>query len=195
MKSRQKNSPQRHRDTEGHGEEGSWKRVLERAASISTTSSTTRSAEDLTTEAPRHEGARRGGIVEEASGAGGFVEDDELTGAIIGAAIAVHRALGPGLLESAYEQCLALELDSLSIPHRRQIYLPIVYRGVTVDPAYRLDLLVDDRVIVEVKATSKLLPVHEAQALTYLKLTGKRLALLLNFHAPVLRDGIKRLAL
>ncbi len=122
-------------------------------------------------------------------------EVDPLTGGIIGAAITVHKALGPGLLESAYETCLGHELAAQGIEFRAQIEVPIVYRGHTIGSGYRLDLLVEDQVIVEVKAVEKLLPVHEAQLLTYLRLLGKSRGLLLNFNTPYLRDGIKRFVL
>ncbi len=121
------------------------------------------------------------------------VEDDPLSRSVIGAAITVHKALGPGLLESAYQQCLAIELRNLGIPHETEVSVPIEYRGETIHAAYRIDLLVANRLIVEAKSVEKLLPVHEAQLLTYLRLTGKHVGLLLNFHTPYLRDGIKRL--
>ncbi|HLO78855.1 MAG TPA: GxxExxY protein [Magnetospirillum sp.] len=114
---------------------------------------------------------------------------------VIGMAIEVHKALGPGLLESAYEQCLARELELSGIHFRRQVPVPVVYKGISLDCAYRLDLVVDDRLIVEVKAVERLLPVHSAQLLTYLKLTGIRAGLLLNFHSEVLRDGLRRIVL
>src|SRR5690606_4221526 len=121
--------------------------------------------------------------------------DDPLTRSIIGAAIEVHKALGPGLLESAYEVCLAHELRLAGHVVVAQRPLPIEYRGLQIDCAYRLDLVVDESAIIEVKAVEKLLPIHEAQLLTYLRLTGLRTGLLLNFHVPYLRDGIKRLVL
>ena len=120
----------------------------------------------------------------------------ELTEQIIGAAIEVHRQLGPGLLESAYEECLCHELAIRKIPFRRQIPLPVEYKGVKLDCGYRIDLLVDDAVIVELKCVEKLQPVHDAQLLTYLKLTGKRVGLILNFYTDVLtRGGVIRKAL
>jgi GxxExxY protein len=125
----------------------------------------------------------------------GAENEDPLTRAVIGAAIEVHEALGPGLLESAYEACLAHELRARGIPFRTQVELPIVYRGHDVGVGYRLDFLIEDRLIVELKAVEKLLPIHEAQVLTYLRLSGKRLALLLNFNTPYLKGGIKRLVL
>ena len=121
--------------------------------------------------------------------------EKELTDKIIGCSIEVHRHLGPGLLESAYEECLCHELVLNNIPFERQKTLPIVYKGKEIQSAYRLDLLVDDKVVIEVKSVEKLLPVHEAQLLTYLKLTGKRTGLLLNFHCAVLKEGLRRLVL
>ena len=109
------------------------------------------------------------------------------------AAMEVHRALGPGLLESTYEHCLARELSLRSTPFRRQVELPVRYKGERIDAGYRLDLLVDERVIVEIKAVERLLPIHEAQLLTYLKLSGLRVGLLMNFNTVLLKDGLKRL--
>ena len=120
---------------------------------------------------------------------------DPLTERIIGAAIEVHRHLGPGLLESAYAACLCWELRHTGLADAQQVPVPIAYKGVRLDVGYRLDLLVDERVIVELKAVDKLLPVHEAQLLTYLKLMELRTGLLLNFNTMVLKDGIRRLML
>ncbi len=117
---------------------------------------------------------------------------NDLSSAIIGAAIEVHRALGPGLLESAYEQCLAQELSLRKIPFERQKPLPVHYKGTQLDCGYRLDFLVADIIVVEVKAIDALLPIHQAQLLSYLKLGGWKLGLLINFHVPLLREGIKR---
>ena len=111
------------------------------------------------------------------------------------AAFKVHRALGPGLIEAVYEVCLCRELAMLEMPFQRQLELPVVYEGIRLDAGLRLDLLVDDSVIVELKAVEKMIPLHEAQVLTYLKLTGKRLGLLINFNVPVLKDGFKRIVL
>jgi GxxExxY protein len=122
-------------------------------------------------------------------------QDDPLTREIIGAAIEVHRALGPGLLESAYERCLARELTLRNFEVEQQVEIRLEYKGVQLECVYRMDLVVDRSVLIEVKATEKLLPIHDAQVLTYLKLTGLRHALLLNFNTPYLREGIKRLAL
>ena len=117
---------------------------------------------------------------------------EELSEQIIGAAIEVHRELGPGLLESAYQACLAHELSLRSILFVSQLDLPLTYKGVQLDVGYRVDLLVDDKVIVELKAVEKVLPIHEAQLLTYLRLLKKPVGLLLNFSVPVLKDGIIR---
>ena len=121
--------------------------------------------------------------------------EKELTGQIIGAAIDVHRALGPGLLESAYQACLARELTLRGIPYEQEKPLPIEYKGVRLDCGYRLDFLVAGKAVVELKAVDALHPVHEAQMLTYLKLTGCKIGLLINFNVPVLKNGIKRLVL
>jgi GxxExxY protein len=131
-------------------------------------------------------------------GAENFAEDDvrdlnELSGTIVDAAIRVHSALGPGLLESAYETCLAYELRERGLLVRTQVALPVVYKAIQMDLAYRIDLLVEESVVVELKTVSKLLPIHEAQLLTYLKLSGHRIGLLLNFHVPLMREGIKRM--
>jgi len=122
------------------------------------------------------------------------MEINELTAKIIGAAIEVHRILGPGLLESAYEKCLCLELGWRRMPYEKQKDLFVEYKGVKLDCGYRLDLVVADKVIVELKTVEKILPIHEAQLLTYLKLTGIKIGLLINFNVPVLKEGIKRLA-
>ncbi|MBI3666547.1 MAG: 3-deoxy-manno-octulosonate cytidylyltransferase [Acidobacteria bacterium] len=117
---------------------------------------------------------------------------DNLTQSIIGAAIEVHRALGPGLLESAYLECLCRELAARRIPFVRQVSLPVEYKGVALECGYRLDLLVADKVVLEVKAVEGILPVHEAQLLTYLRLGGWKVGLLINFNVPVLKQGIRR---
>ncbi|MCP4366801.1 MAG: GxxExxY protein [Deltaproteobacteria bacterium] len=111
---------------------------------------------------------------------------------MISAGIEVHRALGPGLLESAYEACLCHELALRKIPFQRQVPLPVEYKGIKLDCGYRLDILVDDLVIVELKAVKELHPIDEAQLLTYLRMKKLWLGLLLNFNVPVLRKGIKR---
>ena len=114
------------------------------------------------------------------------------TGKLIGAAIEVHRVLGPGLLETAYEECLCRELAVRGVSFQRQVALPIDYKGTRLSCEYRIDLLVDDSVVVEIKAVDKLLPIHEAQLMTYLRLSGKQIGLLMNFNVPVLKDGIIR---
>ena len=118
---------------------------------------------------------------------------DELSNRIIGAAIEVHRILGPGLLESTYEQCLCHELTLKDISFERQIPLPVTYKGIYLDCGYRLDILVEKLVIVELKTVEHIEPIHEAQLLTYLKLSDLWLGLLVNFNVPVLKDGIRRL--
>jgi len=120
---------------------------------------------------------------------------DTLTERIIGAAIEVHRVLGPGLLESAYEECLAWELRHAGLSVERQVPLPVIYKDVRLDAGYRLDLVVEKQVIIELKTVERLLPVHEAQMLTYLRLSGLKVGLLLNFYAAVLKHGIKRIVL
>ena len=117
---------------------------------------------------------------------------NRITESIIGAAIDVHRALGPGLLESAYEACLAFEVAQRGLKVEQQKPLPVVYREVKLDCGYRLDLLVEESVIVEIKAIDSLAPIHQAQLLSYLKLSGCRVGLLINFNVKVLKDGIRR---
>ncbi|GAB4411005.1 MAG: GxxExxY protein [Anaerolineales bacterium] len=119
---------------------------------------------------------------------------DDITEAIIGAAIQVHRSLGPGLLESAYEACLEYELIQKGLRVERQKPLPVVYRDVRLDCGYRIDLLVEDAVVVEIKAVDHLLPIHEAQLLSYLKLSGYQIGLLINFNTRMLKQGIRRFA-
>lgn len=119
----------------------------------------------------------------------------EVTGEVIGAAIEVHRALGPGLLESAYEECLCRELSLRYMSFVRQLRLPVEYKGVKVDCSYRLDLLVASSVVVEVKAVVALEPIHTAQLLTYMKLGRWNLGLLINFNVPLLWKGIRRMIL
>jgi GxxExxY protein len=121
------------------------------------------------------------------------MELDHISGKVIQAAIEVHRVLGPGLLESAYEECLCHELGLLGLNYLRQVPLPVNYKGVSLECGYRLDLVVEERVIVELKAVSKLEPIHDAQVLTYLKMTGFKLGLLLNFNVSLMRDGIRRI--
>jgi GxxExxY protein len=121
------------------------------------------------------------------------MNDAQLTHEIIGAAIEVHRMLGPGLLESAYEECLARELSLRGIPFERQKALPLVYKDVKLECGYRIDLPVDGRVVVELKAVDALAPIHDAIVLTYLRLSGCSIGLLINFNSVVLKDGLRRL--
>jgi len=118
---------------------------------------------------------------------------NEITEAIIGAAIEVHRVLGPGLLESAYEACLAFELAQRGLRVEQQKPLPVVYREVKLDAGYRLDLVVEDTVIVEIKAVDRLERIHEAQLLSYLRLSSYRIGLLINFNVTLLKNGLKRI--
>ncbi len=120
---------------------------------------------------------------------------DSLTEKIIGFGIEVHRQLGPGLLESAYEECLCFELAQAEIPFKRQVALPVVYKNVELECGYRMDIVVEDSVVVELKTVEKLLPIHQAQLLTYLRLGNLRTGLLMNFNCVVLKDGIKRVVL
>lgn len=121
--------------------------------------------------------------------------EQELTKKIIGAAIEVHRALGLGLLESAYEVCLCRELTLNGIRFSSQIPLPVKYKDVLLDCGYRIDLCVEDRVVVELKSVTEFTDLHRAQLLTYLRLSGKKVGLLMNFNVPVLKDGIDRMVL
>ena len=120
---------------------------------------------------------------------------DEVAKAIVDSALTVHRELGPGLLESVYETCLAHELGNRGLSIQRQVHFPVVYQGERLEAGLRIDLLVDDCVVVELKAVEKSIPLFEAQLLTYLKLSGKRLGLLINFNVTLIKNGIKRLAL
>ena len=119
--------------------------------------------------------------------------ESELTERIIGAAIEVHRQLGAGLLESIYEECLCYELNQKGLRFQRQVHLPINYEGIKLESAYKMDLLVEDTVVVEIKATEGTLPIHAAQVLTYLKASQKRVGLLINFNVPVLKHGLQRI--
>jgi GxxExxY protein len=118
---------------------------------------------------------------------------EEITGRIIDAAMKVHTALGPGLLESAYEACLPFELHKRGLKAAQQVELPVVYEDVKIDVGYRIDLLVEDAVIVELKSVEKVLPIHHAQLISYLKLSGRKVGLLINFNVEHLKDGIKRM--
>lgn len=123
------------------------------------------------------------------------MEFDELSGKVIGCALEVHKQLGPGLLESAYQRCLSYELLSSGLHHHVERELPIDYKGTNLDCGYRIDLLVEDELIVEIKAVERLSRIHEAQILTYLKLAEIKTGLLINFNVPLLKDGIKRFVL
>ena len=122
-----------------------------------------------------------------------MMDINQLTGQIIGAAIEVHKTLGPGLLESAYEECLCRELSLRGFSYERQKEVPVEYKGVRLDCGYRLDIVVSESVILELKACDRLERIHQAQLLTYLKLTGIKYGLLINFNVSVLKDGIKRM--
>ncbi len=135
----------------------------------------------LTTEAQRHRENEEG--------------KDPRTSFIIGAAIEVHRHLGPGLLESAYEECLCHEFHLRGLSFKRQVELPIEYKGIKLDCGYKIDLVAQDMVILELKSVEKLLPIHEAQLLTYLRLLQKPIGLLINFNSPLLTKGIIRMVL
>ncbi len=124
--------------------------------------------------------------------AGNLAELNRLTRQIIGAAIEVHRHLGPGLLESAYETCLAYELQELALSFERQKALPLVYKEIHLDQGYRIDLLVERKVVVEIKVVDRIAPVHEAQVLSYLRFSECKIGLLLNFNVKLLKDGIRR---
>ena len=122
-----------------------------------------------------------------------YLKINDTSGVIVDAAFKVHSLLGPGLLESAYEACLKHELLKRGLKVASQILLPVEYDGVAIDAGYRIDLLVEDTVVIELKAVEKIVPIHEAQLLTYLKLSGKKLGLLLNFNVLHMKDGIKRI--
>ena len=120
------------------------------------------------------------------------MEFDALSHRVIGCALEVHRELGPGLLESAYQQCLEHELRTAGIVFRAQQTLPVVYKGLELDCGYRLDIVVDEQLIVEIKSVEQLLPIHDAQLMTYLKLSKLKIGLLINFSEVLLKDGIRR---
>jgi GxxExxY protein len=120
---------------------------------------------------------------------------NQITGKIIGCAIEVHKYLGPGLLESTYEECLAYELSKSYIPFEKQKPLPVIYKETRLDCGFRIDIFVDQQVIVEIKAIDALLPIHEAQLLTYLKLSGCKVGLIINFNVKLLKQGLKRIIL
>src|SRR5450432_4030500 len=118
--------------------------------------------------------------------------ENVLTEKIIGAAIEVHRHLGPGLLEAVYEECLCYELKQLRLQFERQVHLPITNKGLKLESAYKMDLVVEDAIVVEIKATEGTAPIHQSQLLTYLRSSNKRIGLLINFNVPVLKNGLKR---
>ena len=120
------------------------------------------------------------------------LSDNQITEKIIGAAIEVHRHLGPGLLESAYEECLCYELNQFGLRFQRQVYLPIFYKGIRLASVYRMDLVIEDAVVVEIKASDDVASVHAAQLLTYLKSANMKVGLLINFNVPILKNGLKR---
>jgi len=123
------------------------------------------------------------------------MDENELSNKIIGAALEVHKALGPGLIESAYQACLCQELKLQGLAIEKEKDLPVEYKGIKLDCGYRMDIVVEGKVVVEVKSLEKVLGIHEAQLLTYLKLTGMKLGLLINFNTEMLRHGIKRIVL
>lgn len=122
-------------------------------------------------------------------------DHDPLSNTVIGAAIYVHQRLGPGLLESSYEQCLTWAMTARNLSVRRQVELPVVFEGHRLDAAYRIDLLVNETLVLEIKTVERILPVHEAQLRTYLRLSGLKTGLLLNFLVPVMKDGIRRMSM
>jgi GxxExxY protein len=143
---------------------------------------------ELTTKAQRHEEQpRRVGAIP--------TRAEEVAAQVVDAAVKVHKTLGPGLLESVYEVCLCHELSIRGITFRKQLDLPICYEGIRLESGLRIDILVDECVVVELKTVEKLLPIHEAQLLTYLKLTNNRVGFLLNFNVPLMKDGMRRLVL
>ncbi|MBU4344129.1 MAG: GxxExxY protein [Desulfobacteraceae bacterium] len=123
------------------------------------------------------------------------MEFDELSNQVIGCALEVHRNLGPGLLESTYEQCLAYEMNVAGMPFKLQHPLPVEYKKIKLDCGYRIDMLVDNSIIIELKSVDKILPIHQAQLLTYMKLASISIGLLINFNVKYLKDGIKRMVL
>jgi len=124
-----------------------------------------------------------------------MILEKDLTEQIIGAAIEVHRYLGPGLLESAYQECLCHELSMRGLKFECQKLIPLEYKGIKLDCGYRLDILVEEKIVLELKTVEAIMPVHEAQLLTYLRLTNVKVGLIINFNVPVLKDGIRRMVL
>ena len=123
------------------------------------------------------------------------MEFDELSNKVIGLAIEVHRELGPGLLENTYKQCLAHELSQTKINFQMEVELPVIYKNIRISCGYRIDLLIENKIIVELKSVDKILPIHEAQLLTYMKLANIKTGLLINFNEKILKNGIKRFVL
>ena len=123
------------------------------------------------------------------------MEINEITRKIIGCSIEVHRNLGPGLLESAYEECLAFELSNTGLNIKRQQPVPVVYKDIKLECGYRIDILVEDTVVIELKAAEAIIPVHEAQILTYMRFSNKKTGLLINFNVTVLKNGLRRYSL
>jgi GxxExxY protein len=126
---------------------------------------------------------------------GAMMDTDYVTQKVIGCAIEVHKILGPGLLESSYESCLAFELLNIGLPVERQTLLPIIYKGNKIDAGYRLDILIPNKVIIELKSVDKIQPIHTAQLITYLKLSGIKTGLLINFNVQKLTTGLKRISI
>lgn len=124
-----------------------------------------------------------------------FSEENKITEVIIGEAIKVHNELGPGLLEKVYEECLFYLLTKHGFSVQKQVYLPVSFEGVDIDAGFKLDLIVENKIIIELKAVEKLLPIHQAQLYTYLKLSKKNIGLLMNFNEKLLKNGIKRLVM
>jgi GxxExxY protein len=152
----------------------------------------TLNAETLRAQRDRRENSMNDTVAE---GGRGPLKENLVSGAVIGAAVEVHRQLGPGLLESAYELAFCRELELRGLQHFRQKEVPLAYKGVDLGCAYRLDVVVEELVVVELKTVDQLLPLHKMQLLTYLRLTGYRLGLLINFNVPVLTKGITRVVL
>lgn len=121
------------------------------------------------------------------------VRINSITEKVIGCAIEVHRSIGPGLLESAYEECLCYELSQCGLSFERQVPLPVVYKAIKLDCGYILDIIVEELVILEVKAVERIMPIHEAQLLSYLRMLDKRVGLILNFHMSIMKNGVKRI--
>jgi GxxExxY protein len=146
-------------------------------------------ADNATDETPRHQDTKAPRKAREMN------DEDRVAREVVDAAFRIHRALGPGLLEAVYERCLRHELDRRQLPFQSQVSLPIRYDGISIDDGLRMDLVVAGKVVIELKAVEQFHPVHFSQLLTYLKLSGIRLGLLINFNVPLIKDGIRRLVL